>query len=136
MLLQQHQCIQFFYSTGLDIQLKEQKSITCILDCVSDDKLCEITFYVYLERIFSLLSTSIISSDLEVERQLEVQYEIQMLWGLFKKCNSSMKQRMALYVAKKPQLTTLTLKAMCTYLESYGTFMLCYDEETYQLKTT
>lgn len=117
------------FLSGMDTQLKEQTSIMRILDCVSDDKLCEITFYVYLERIFSLLSKSIISSDLEVERQFEVQYEIQMLWALFKKCNTSMKQRMALYVAEKPQLTTLTLKAVCTYLESYGMFMLCSNEE-------
>ena len=110
--------------------MKEKTSITCILDCVSDDKLCEVTFYIYFERMFSLLSNkTIISSDLEVERQLEVQYEIQMLWALFKKCNSSMKQRMALYVAEKPQLTTLTLKGLCTYVESYGTFMLCYDDD-------
>ena len=89
-----------------------------ILGYLADDKLSEISFSVHLQRVISLLSDSVIISDPHVEFKLT--YLIQMLWGLFQKSSQSLKQRMAHLVADKPLLTTIALKAMCTYLESCG----------------
>ena len=105
-----------------------------ILNYISDDRLCEITFSVHLQRMISLLSDSVIISNSEVERQ--VTYLIQMLWGLFQRSNHSIKQRMAHLVANKPHLTAITLKAMCSYLESGGNILpklyKCMHDLTYQ----
>ena len=92
-----------------------------IMDCLTDNKLREIAFSVFL-KLVALPSASASIHDPEVDKRLK--YAIQLLWELHKKSGHSLKQRFAEYVSKEPHLVTFTLKRMCSCLESYGKFMI------------
>lgn len=92
-------------------------SINRVVDCMSDDKLRDIAFSTFLKRVASLLLSGANMSDLIVERQ--VKYAVHFLWEVFRKSNSSLKEKFAKYVSDESHFIIFTLEAMCTYLESY-----------------
>lgn len=96
-------------------------AIIRVISCISDDKLQDITFSIFLKRL-ALLSAGANISDPVVEQQIG--YAIQVLWELLKKSNHSLKQKFAKYVADESHLIIFMLEAMCTYLESYSKFMI------------
>lgn len=96
-------------------------SINRVVDCMSDYELRDIAFSTLLRRVASLLQSGSNMSDPIVERQIK--YAVHFLWEVFRKSNSSLKEKFAKYVAGEPHLVVFTLEAMCTYLESYCKFM-------------
>ena len=95
--------------------------ITRVIDCVLDDQLKDITFNTFVKRL-SLLSLDADISDPAVKQQ--VNYAIQLLWGIFTKSSHSLKQKFAKYVASEPHLVKLTLEAICKCFKLNSKFVI------------